>query len=150
MGDAKVNLAEFNGAFVRARDRVHSDEGADIEAEQAALRALVPENASEHDQGWTGRLIESLAEPPAPPRQWSEYYHQAGEVHAAAYRANGSVDEDRRPRRCPPQDLGDRRACTGRRGDPHQGHDQGSGAPREGVARSQLAGRGVARTGGLS
>jgi hypothetical protein len=93
MGDAKVNLAEFNGAFVRARDRVHSEEGADIEAEQTALRALVPENASEHDQGWTGRLIESLAEPPAPPRQWSEYYHQAGEVHAAAYRANGTVEE---------------------------------------------------------
>ena len=93
MGDAKVNLAEFNGAFVRARDRVHSDEGADIQAEQDALRALVPEDASEHDQDWTGRLIASLAEPPAPPRQWSEYYEQAGQVHAAAYRANGTTEE---------------------------------------------------------
>ncbi|QNE17576.1 hypothetical protein F1D05_06220 [Kribbella qitaiheensis] len=93
MGDAKVNFGEFNGAFVRARDRVRSEEGTDIEAEQAALRALVPENASEHDKGWTGRLIASLAEPPAPPRQWSAFYHEAGQVHASAYQANGSTED---------------------------------------------------------
>lgn len=93
MNDSKVDLAVFNRAFARARDRVRGDEVADIEAEQAALQAIVTANASEHDRGWTGRLIASLAEPPAPPRQWSEYYHQAGAVHAAAYRAKGTAEE---------------------------------------------------------
>ncbi|TCN37591.1 hypothetical protein EV644_111145 [Kribbella orskensis] len=93
MNDGKVDLAVFNRAFARACDRVRGDDVADIEAEQAALQALVPANASEHDRGWTGRLIASLAEPPAPPRQWSEYYHQAGAVHAAASRAEGTVEE---------------------------------------------------------
>jgi hypothetical protein len=93
MGDGKVDPAVFNEAFYEARERVRSAEGADVAAEQAALKALVPENASEHDRAWTGQLIASLAEPPAPPRQWSQYYHQAGAVHAAAYQAGGTVEE---------------------------------------------------------
>ena len=93
MDDGKVDLAVFNEAFYEARERVRSAEGADVAAEQAALQALVPENASDHDRGWTGRLIAKLAEPPTPPRQWSEYYHQAGAVHAAAYQADGTIEE---------------------------------------------------------
>ncbi|MFC5261060.1 hypothetical protein ACFPJ1_02965 [Kribbella qitaiheensis] len=92
MGDGKVEVSVFNEAFYEARERVWSSEGADVVAEQAALRALVPEHASEHDRRWTGQLIVSLAESPAPPRQWSEYYHQAGAVHAAAYLAEGTVE----------------------------------------------------------
>jgi hypothetical protein len=93
MDDGKVGLAVFNEAFYEARERVRSAEGADVAAEQAALQVLVPDNASEHDRDWTGQLIASLAESPPPPRKWSEHYHQAGAVHAAAYRAEGTVEE---------------------------------------------------------
>ncbi|TCN37590.1 hypothetical protein EV644_111146 [Kribbella orskensis] len=93
MDDGKVEVAVFNEAFYEARERVWSSEGADVAAEQAGLRALVPEDASESERGWTGQLIASLGESPAPPRQWSEYYHQAGAVHAAAYQVDGTVEE---------------------------------------------------------
>ena len=93
MGGGNVERAVFNEAFYEARERVRRAEGADVAAEQVALRALVPEDASEHDRGWTGQLIASLADPPAPPRQWSEYYHQAGAAHAAAYGSTRTVNE---------------------------------------------------------
>jgi len=88
-----LDVAEFNTAFARARDKVRNEEGTDIAAEQATLRALVPDDASGHDRSWTAILIDRLAEPPKPPRQWSALYHEAGEVHAAAYSAGGTVAE---------------------------------------------------------
>jgi hypothetical protein len=60
---------------------------------QAELRSLVPADASDHERSWTKVLIDGLADPPEPPREWSELYHQASEVHASAYRAGGSVEE---------------------------------------------------------
>jgi len=111
MGGGNVERAVFNEAFYEARERVRRAEGADVAAEQVALRALVPEDASEHDRGWTGQLIASLADPPAPPRQWSEYYHQAGAAHAAAYGVDADGQrEDRRAGRTPAKDLGVLRA----------------------------------------
>ncbi|TDU82510.1 hypothetical protein EV138_7404 [Kribbella voronezhensis] len=88
-----LDIAEFNDAFYRARDRVRAEEGIDVAAVQAELRSLIPNDASDHDRAWTTVLIDGLAEPPEPPREWSEFYHQASEVHAAAYRADGSVEE---------------------------------------------------------
>ncbi|QNE17579.1 hypothetical protein F1D05_06235 [Kribbella qitaiheensis] len=88
-----LDLAEFNSAFSRARDKVRGEEDVDVAAVQAELRALVPADASEHDRTWTKTLIDRLAEPPPPPRQWSALYHEAGEVAGSAYHANGTVDE---------------------------------------------------------
>jgi hypothetical protein len=88
-----LDLAEFNTAFLRARDRVRNQPGTDVAAEQAKLLALIPDDASEHDRTWTKTLIDGLADPPEPPRQWSELYHQAGEIHAAAYYAGGTVED---------------------------------------------------------
>jgi len=88
-----LDIAEFNSAFSRARDLVRGQDGVDVAAVQAGLRALVPSDASEHDRAWTKTLIDRLGEPAAPPRQWSELYHQAGEIAGSAYHASGTVDE---------------------------------------------------------
>ncbi|MFC6162979.1 hypothetical protein [Kribbella jiaozuonensis] len=88
-----LDIPAFNDAFGRARDRVRGGQAADIPAEQEKLRALVPTDASEHDQTWTARLIARLAEPPAPPRQWSELFYEADRIHAAAYPPRGSTEE---------------------------------------------------------
>ncbi len=87
-----LDIAEFNSAFSRARDQVRHDD-VDVAAVQERLRALVPDDASDHDRAWTKTLIDRLGEPPAPPRQWSELYHQAGEIAGSAYQASGTVDE---------------------------------------------------------
>lgn len=88
-----LDVYEFNNAFSRARDKIRTQDGTDVAAEQEKLRALIPADASDHDRSWTTTLIEVLAEPPRPPRQWSALYYEAGEVHAAAYRAEGTVEE---------------------------------------------------------
>jgi nitroimidazol reductase NimA-like FMN-containing flavoprotein (pyridoxamine 5'-phosphate oxidase superfamily) len=88
-----LDLAEFNTAFSRARDKVRNQEGTDVAAEQEKLRALVPDDASEHDRTWTKTLIDGLADPPPPPRQWSALYHEAGKLHANAYPDGGTVEE---------------------------------------------------------
>jgi hypothetical protein len=88
-----LDIAAFNSAFSNARDLVRNQDGVDVAAVQAQLRALVPDDASEHDRTWTKTLIDRLAEPPEPPRQWSALYHEAGEIHAAAYQTGGTVAE---------------------------------------------------------
>jgi hypothetical protein len=88
-----LDVPEFNDAFYRARDKVQTQEGTDVAAEQAKLRSLVPADASDHDRSWTKILIDGLADPPEPPRQWSELYHEASVVHASAYHAGGTVEE---------------------------------------------------------
>ncbi|WP_433006423.1 hypothetical protein [Kribbella sp. CA-294648] len=88
-----LDLATFNNAFLRARERIQNEDGVDIAEVQAGLRALVPDDASEHDQEWTKVLIDRLAEPPEPPRDWSDLYYEAGEVHAGAYRTGAPVEE---------------------------------------------------------
>ncbi|MFC5261058.1 hypothetical protein ACFPJ1_02955 [Kribbella qitaiheensis] len=87
-----LDVAKFNSAFAGARRRVRKEQG-DVAEEQARLRELVPDDASAEDRDWAVGLIESLAEPPPPPRQWSELYHEAGRVHASAYRVGGTVEE---------------------------------------------------------
>jgi hypothetical protein len=88
-----LDLAEFNTAFSRARDKVRNQAGTDVAAEQDKLRALIPDDASDHDRTWTTTLIDGLADPPPPPRQWSALYHEAGQIHANAYPENGTVEE---------------------------------------------------------
>jgi hypothetical protein len=88
-----LDVAEFNMAFSRARDLVRGEDEVDVAAVQAQLRALVPDDASEHDRSWTKTLIDRLAEPPAPPKQWSPLYHEAGEIAGSAYHAGGPVED---------------------------------------------------------
>jgi hypothetical protein len=88
-----LDVAEFNLAFSRARDLVRSEDDVDVATVQAQLRALVPDDASDHDRTWTKTLIDRLAEPPAPPKQWSPLYHEAGELAGSAYHATGTIKE---------------------------------------------------------
>ena len=88
-----LDIPAFNNAFGRARDRVRGGQPVDVSAEQEKLRALVPADASEDHRAWTARLIARLAEPPPPPRQWSELYYEADRIHAAAYPPKGTTAE---------------------------------------------------------
>lgn len=87
-----LDIAKFNSAFSGARFRVR-EEQADIATEQARLRDQIPGDASADDRGWAEQLVDLLAEPPEPPREWSALYHEAGAVAAAAYPRDGSADE---------------------------------------------------------
>ncbi|MEU4607985.1 hypothetical protein AB0F43_33815 [Kribbella sp. NPDC023972] len=88
-----LDVPTFTKEFNRARDRIRGGQPVDIAAEQERLRAMVPADASEHDRSWTARVIASLSEPPPPAREWSELYHEAGRIHAAAYPVDGTVEE---------------------------------------------------------
>ncbi|GAA1561984.1 hypothetical protein [Kribbella lupini] len=87
-----LDIAKFNGAYTEARFQVEEHQ-ADIAAEQAKLRELIPGDASAEDRDWAEYLVDSLAEPPEPPREWSALYHQAGAVANAAYEGEGSPEE---------------------------------------------------------
>jgi hypothetical protein len=87
-----LDLAKFNSAYVDARFRIEDGE-LDIAAAQASLRELVADDGAADDRAWALKLIEALADPPAPPREWSALYHEAGAVAAAAYPSDGSAEE---------------------------------------------------------
>jgi hypothetical protein len=84
------DVGRFNLAYLRAQDKIRSEPEAEVTALQASLRGLVPADTSEHDRTWTMALIDELADPPEPDRQWSALYHQAGRISSQAYRAGGS------------------------------------------------------------
>jgi hypothetical protein len=88
-----LDVPVFTKEFNRARDRVRGGQSVDIAAEQERLRALVPADASEHERSWTARVIAGLAEPPPPARERSDLYDEAGQIHAAAYPVEGTVEE---------------------------------------------------------
>ena len=89
-----LDLPTFTKAYNRARTRIHTAQHpVDVPAEQARLSAMVPPDASDHDREWTANVIASLGEPPAPEREWSSLYHEAGRILAAAYPVQGSVDD---------------------------------------------------------
>jgi hypothetical protein len=50
-------------------------------------------SVSGEDRTWALNLIDKLAEPVPPPRQWSALYHEAGAIHADSYRTGDSVEE---------------------------------------------------------
>ncbi|MFF0270580.1 hypothetical protein [Kribbella sp. NPDC004536] len=87
-----VDAHAFNQAFTRARDRVRGGT-ADLAAEQARLRALIPADASQHERTWTSSLIDDLAAPPPPPPVRSELYKQAERIHAEVYPPKGTTEE---------------------------------------------------------
>jgi hypothetical protein len=87
-----LDIAKFNSAFSGARFRVR-EEQADVAAEQARLRERIPADASAEDRRWAEQLVDLLAEPAEPPREWSAFYHEAGAIAAAAYPRDGSAEE---------------------------------------------------------
>jgi hypothetical protein len=87
-----LDLHAFNNAFLRARDRIRN-QGADIPTEQENLRALIPDDASADDLAFALGMAEDLAKPEPPPREWSALYHEAGQIHAASYPTDGTVEE---------------------------------------------------------
>jgi hypothetical protein len=87
-----LDIAKFNSAYTEARFQVEEHQ-ADVAAEQARLRELIPGDASAEDRDWAEYLVDSLAEPPEPPREWSALYHEAGAVASAAYEGGGSAEE---------------------------------------------------------
>lgn len=89
-----LDIPAFTTAFNRAYDRLHrSSQPSDLAAEQEKLRALIPEDASEHDRGWTGQLVDDLAVPPPPPPERSELYEEAVRIHVAVYPPEGTTEE---------------------------------------------------------
>ncbi|GAA3133432.1 hypothetical protein JOF29_002349 [Kribbella aluminosa] len=89
-----LDIPAFNNAFNRAYERVHRGaRPTDLAAEQQKLRALVPDDASEHDHTWTGQLVDDLAVPPPPPPERSELYKEAVRVHIAVYPPRGTSEE---------------------------------------------------------
>ncbi|MDX6283476.1 MAG: hypothetical protein QOH03_4547 [Kribbellaceae bacterium] len=87
-----LDLHAFNNAFLRARDRIR-EQGADIAVEQEKLLALVSEDSPSDDLAFARAMAEKLAEPEPPPRQWSALYHEAGQIHAESYPADGTIEE---------------------------------------------------------
>ncbi|MEU4289233.1 hypothetical protein AB0E63_13520 [Kribbella sp. NPDC026596] len=88
-----MDIAEFNSAFADARHRQRTESDFDVAAAQHELRTLVSDEPDGEDRAWALRLIDKLAEPLPPPRQWSALYHEAGAIHAGTYRTGDSVEE---------------------------------------------------------
>ncbi|HEY9333482.1 MAG TPA: hypothetical protein VIQ79_03670 [Kribbella sp.] len=85
-----MDVARFNSAFAEARDRRDSDPGFDLAAAQRALRELVADEPEGEDRAWALRMINKLAEPPPPPREYGPLYHEAGAIHAEAFAFKGT------------------------------------------------------------
>ncbi|MET9314469.1 hypothetical protein ABZX12_21885 [Kribbella sp. NPDC003505] len=88
-----MDVARFNSAFAEARDRRDSDPGFDLAAAQQSLRELVADEPEGEDRAWAMRMINKLAEPPPPPREYGPLYHQAGAIHAEAFAFKGTDEE---------------------------------------------------------
>ncbi|MEV5962264.1 hypothetical protein AB0L70_10910 [Kribbella sp. NPDC051952] len=88
-----LDLAQFNSAFADARYRQRTEENFDVPAAQQQLRGLIADEPPGDDRDFAERMIDKLATPAAPPREWSALYHEAGAIHAAAYPVEGTVDE---------------------------------------------------------
>jgi hypothetical protein len=89
-----VDIEQFTTAVSRARDRIRENaEPVDIAAEQDKLRAMVPVDATEHEKAWTTELISGLTATPPTPAEHSALYHEAGRIHAEAFRTDGSPEQ---------------------------------------------------------
>jgi hypothetical protein len=88
-----MDIAKFNSAFGDARHRQRTEKVFDAAAARDELLALIADEPPGEDRDWALRLIDKLAEPLPPPRQWSPLYHEAGAIHADAYRTGDSVEE---------------------------------------------------------
>jgi hypothetical protein len=88
-----MDIARFNSAFAEARDERDSTPDFDVPAAQQKLRDLIVDEPEGDDRAWALRMIDKLAEPPPPPREYGPLYHEAGAIHAAAFLAEGTDEE---------------------------------------------------------
>jgi hypothetical protein len=90
-----VDPRTFNMAYQRAYRRLHGGgPPADLAAEQAKLRALVPADADEHERTWTAQLIDTaLPKPPPPPPVRSELHKEAERIHHEVFPPKGTTEE---------------------------------------------------------
>jgi hypothetical protein len=87
------DLARFNSAFSQARYEQETDPEFDLAAAQQRLHALIADEPEGEDREFGLRMIEALAVPPPPPREYGPLYHEAGAIHAAAFLAEGTDEE---------------------------------------------------------
>jgi hypothetical protein len=88
-----MDVAGFNSAFAEARDQRDDDPGFDLAAAQQKLRDLIADEPDGEDRAWALRMIDKLAEPPPPPREYGPLYHEAGAIHAEAFAFKGTEEE---------------------------------------------------------
>ncbi|MGW5187670.1 hypothetical protein ACWEOO_00335 [Kribbella sp. NPDC004138] len=87
------DIARFNSEFAQARHEQKTDPTFDLAAAQRKLRALIADEPDGEDRTFALGMIEDLAEPPPPPREYGPLYHEAGAIHAAAWIAEGTDEE---------------------------------------------------------
>lgn len=87
-----MEILEFNGRFNSVVRRLRSTGGEGSEEEQARLRELVSQLATEDDRRWAANLVEELPKHAAPPAR-SPLYVEALKIQDAAFHSGGSDDE---------------------------------------------------------
>ncbi|MFG1910865.1 hypothetical protein [Kribbella sp. NPDC048928] len=87
------DLARFSSAFAQARHEQKTDPAFDLEAAQQRLQLLIADEPPGEDRTFALGMIEDLAKPPPPPREYGPLYHEAGAIHAAAFLAEGTDEE---------------------------------------------------------
>jgi hypothetical protein len=87
-----VEILEFNGRFNSVVRRLRSTGGEGSEEEQARLRELVSQLATEDDRRWAANLVQELPKHAAPPVR-SPLYVEALKIQDAAFHSGGSDDE---------------------------------------------------------
>jgi hypothetical protein len=88
-----LDIAKFSSAFSDANYRRRTEQDFDVADEQARLREFLSETDPPEQRAWALDLIDALAEPLPPQREWSELYREASRIHAEAYRAGGTAAE---------------------------------------------------------
>jgi hypothetical protein len=87
------DLARFNSEFAQARHEQKTDPDFDLAAAQQKLRDLIANEPAGEDRTFAVGMIEDLAKPSPPPREYGPLYHEAGAIHAAAFLAEGTDEE---------------------------------------------------------
>ena len=84
------DIARFSSEFAQARHEQKTDPTFDLAAAQRKLRALIAGEPDGEDRTFALGMIEDLAEPPPPPREYGPLYHEAGAIHAEAFAFKGT------------------------------------------------------------
>ncbi|MET9269214.1 hypothetical protein [Kribbella sp. NPDC003557] len=87
------DIARFNSEFAQARHEQKTDPNFDLARAQQKLHDLIADEPDGEDRTFALEMIEVLAEPPPPPREYGPLYHEAGAIHAAAWIAEGTDEE---------------------------------------------------------
>lgn len=89
-----MDIAEFNKAYVRAKDQARDTGGKSVDEAQRALRELLPQLATDRDREVAQTLIDNLPRRSAPAAPVSPLFEEAVRIQQAAY-LGGGTDEER-------------------------------------------------------